>query len=287
MRAPAARDGRCLAIVVARDEEPRLPAVLDALPADAPPACRWTCWWWTTAPWTPRPTWPARPGRRWSRTSDSRGLGAALRTGLEHARDAGYAAAVYLDGDGEYDAAELERVLEPVARGRADYVLGSRFLGEREGMTWHRDLANRATTALLATLMGTVLTDGQTGYRAFSARALRAARINHDYNYAQVLTLSLWGAGIEPVEVPISYRRRSGGRSFVSYPEYLARVAPALWRQFRASRTARARSAAPIPAASAYGQGESSKRGNSQVSGPNGASGRGPTSPSEPSRTAR
>jgi glycosyltransferase involved in cell wall biosynthesis len=217
----------------------------------------------------------------------SLGLGAALRTGLEHARDRGYQAAVYLDGDGEYDAAELERVLEPVARGRADYVLGSRFLGRREGMAWHRDLANRATTALLATLMSTVLTDGQTGYRAFSARALRTARINHDYNYAQVLTLSLWGARIHPVEVPITYRRRLGGRSFVSYPEYLARVAPALWRQFRASKKARASTPAPTPAASAYGQAESPKRGNSAVSGPNGASGLGSTSPSEPSRTAR
>ena len=55
-------------------------------------------------------------------------------------------------------------------------------------------------------MLGTVTSDGQTGYRAFSARALAAARIAHDYNYAQVLTLSLWGAGIEPVEVPIGYR---------------------------------------------------------------------------------
>ena len=53
-----------------------------------------------------------------------RGLGAALRTGLDIARDEGYSAAVYIDGDGEYDPADLERVLEPVARGRADYVLG-------------------------------------------------------------------------------------------------------------------------------------------------------------------
>ena len=79
--------------------------------------------------------------------------------------------------------------------------------------------------------------DAQSGYRAFSARALAAARISHDYNYAQVLTLSLWGARIEPVEVPISYRRRTSGRSFVRYPEYLARVAPAIWREWRASRS--------------------------------------------------
>ena len=134
---------------------------------------------------------------------------------------------------------------------------------------------------------GTVISDGQTGYRAFSARALAAAAIRHDYNYAQVLTLSLWGAGIDPVEVPISYRRRTNGSSFVRYPEYFARVAPALWRQWRASRTARATSAQPIPAASAYGQAPSSKNGNSSVSGPNGASGRSSTSPPPPARTSK
>ncbi|HEX5909589.1 MAG TPA: alkaline phosphatase family protein [Thermoleophilaceae bacterium] len=286
VHAPPARDGRCLAIVVARDEEPRLPAVLDALPPEAAgmPVDVLVV---DDGSQDATPDLARAAGAEVVAHPESLGLGAALRTGLEHARDAGYAAAVYLDGDGEYDAAELARVRAPVARGRADYVLGSRFLGAREGMTWHRDLANRATTALLGTLMGTVLSDGQTGYRAFSAKALRAARINHDYNYAQVLTLSLWGAGIDPVEVPITYRRRSGGRSFVSYPEYFARVTPALWRQFRASRTARASTAAPIPAASAYGQADSPKRGNSAVSGPNGASGRGSTSPSEPSSTAR
>ena len=166
----------------------------------------------------------------------SRGLGAGLRTGLELARDEGYAAAVYLDGDGEYDPLDFQRVLDPVARGRADYVIGSRFLGPREGMSWHRNLANRTTSALVGFLTQSVTSDGQSGYRAFSARALAEARIAHDYNYAQVLTLSLWGAGMDAVEVPISYRRRTTGRSFVRYPEYLARVGPAVWRQWRISR---------------------------------------------------
>jgi hypothetical protein len=220
----------------------------------------------------------------------SRGLGAALRTGLEAARDEGYAASVYIDGDGEYDPAELERVLEPVARGRADYVLGSRFLGHRERMSWHRNLANRSTSALLGTLMATVTSDAQTGFRAFSARSLAAARIAHDYNYAQVLTLCLWGHGIEPVEVPISYRRRTSGSSFVRYPEYLARVAPAVWAEWRAARASRRASSATatqIAPASQNGQpppGPNS--GSRSVSGPNGASGRSPTSEPSPQRTS-
>src|SRR5215211_6504076 len=219
---PAAIDGRCTAIVVARDEGRTLARVLAGLPRRA---CGLPLDVLVVDDGSRDGTAAVatQAGARVVSHETSRGLGAALRTGLELARDEGYAAAVYLDGDGEYDPADVEGVLAPVARGRADYVLGSRFLGGREGMRRHRELANRATSAALGFLMQTVTSDGQTGYRAFSARALARARIAHDYNYAQVLTLSLWGNGIEPVEVPIRYTRRASGRSFVRYPEYLAR----------------------------------------------------------------
>ena len=99
--------------------------------------------------------------------------------------------------------------------------------------------------------------------RSRAARS-RAARIRHDYNYAQVLTLSLWGAGIEPVEVPISYRRRDGGRSFVRYPEYFgARGAGALAPVPRLEEGEGRQRARRARRSSAYGQAESSKNGNS------------------------
>ncbi|HEY6778397.1 MAG TPA: alkaline phosphatase family protein [Thermoleophilaceae bacterium] len=276
---------RCLAIVVARDEDAAVGEVLAGIPGEAcgMPVDR------LLVDDGSRDATPAIAGAHGARVvchPSSRGLGAALRTGLELARDDGYDAAVYLDGDGEYAPVDFERLLEPIARRRADYVLGSRFLGRRDGMSWHRTLANRATSALLGTLMETVIGDGQTGYRAFSARALAAARIRHDYNYAQVLTLSLWGAGIDPVEVPIRYRRRTSGRSFVRYPEYFARVAPAIWREWRASRRTKRAIAAAMPAASQYAQPPpGSNNGKSSTSGPNGASGRSVTR-SPPARTS-
>jgi hypothetical protein len=284
---PAGVRGRCLAIVPALDEELVIAAVLAGIP-------RYACGLPVDVLVVDDGSRDATAavarehGARVIAHGHSRGLGAALRTGLETARDEGYAAAVYLDGDGEYDPADFETVLDPVARLRADYVTGSRFLGgPRTGMSWHRTLANRVTSALLGTLLGTVVSDGQTGYRAFSARALAAARIGHDYNYAQVLTLSLWGAGIDAVEVPISYRRRTTGRSFVRYPEYLVRVAPAVWREWRASRTARAASATPIAAASQYAQPASvPNSGKTSSSGPNGASGRSVTNEPSPQRTS-
>jgi len=283
---PGARAGRALAVVVARDEERAVGEVVAGIPSEA-------CGLPVDVLLVDDGSTDATPaialahGARVVSHPRSRGLGAALRTGLEIARDEGYAAAVYLDGDGEYDPADLVTVLDPVARGRADYVIGSRFLGPREGMAWHRTLANRVTTALVGTLMGTVISDGQSGYRAFSARALAAARIGHDYNYAQVLTLSLWGAGIDAVEVPIAYRRRTAGRSFVRYPEYLARVAPAIWREWRISRMTRRRATPAMAPASANGQSlPSLNTGNSLVSGPNGASGRSVTSSPSPRRAS-
>ena len=289
-RGAAGAAARCLAIVVARDEEPAVGGVLAGIPTSA---CGLPLDVLLVDDGSRDAT--AAIGREYGARVHSlmrsQGLGAALRTGLEIARDEGYAAALYIDGDGEYDPADLERVLEPVARARADYVLGSRFLlGHREGMSWHRTLANRSTSALLGFLLGTVTSDAQTGCRAFSASALAAARIRHDYNYAQVLTLSLWGAGIDAVEVPISYRRRASGRSFVRYPQYLARVAPAVWREWRAARVSRRTSsstATPIAPASQNGQPPPGpNNGNSSVSGPNGASGRPAISEPSPQRTS-
>src|SRR3954471_8607599 len=169
---------RCLAIVVARDEEAVVGGVLDQIPAQA---CGMTVHRLLVDDGSGDRTAEvaAASGARVISHPGSRGLGAALRTGLEYARDGDYDAAVYIDGDGEYSPRAIPRLLAPVAGGRAHYVLGSRFIGERHGMSWHRNLANRALSALLGTLMGTVISDGQTGQRAFSRAALGHARIRH------------------------------------------------------------------------------------------------------------
>ena len=155
--------------------------------------------------------------------SHNRGLGAALRTGLETARDLDARAAVYLDADLEYDPREIPALIDLIESGEADYVLGSRFSGTREGHPLARSLGNRVFTALLSLMTGRRISDGQTGFRAFSSRAIAVAEISHDYNYAQVLTLNLLRKGLLLREVPISYRHRSAGSSFISL-QYLWRV---------------------------------------------------------------
>ncbi len=164
---------------------------------------------------------------------ENRGLGAAVRTGLRAAVEAGATAVAYLDADLEYYPEDIPRLLEPILTGRADYVLGSRFRGGVRSMKLYRRLGNYAFTALLVVLTGRFMTDGQTGMRAFSREAARSAEIIHDYNYAQVLTLDLLGKGFWVEEVPIRYKIREHGESFIRW-SYPMKVLPAIWRELRA-----------------------------------------------------
>jgi glycosyltransferase involved in cell wall biosynthesis len=161
------------------------------------------------------------------------GLGAAVRVGLQAALALDPVAIAFCDADGEYAPEELPRLVAPILDGRADYVVGSRFSGEVKRMHRRRRVGNRFLTALLACLARVPITDGQSGYRALSPAAARAANIIHDYNYAQVLTLDLLAKGFRYDEVPISYSFRERGTSFVRLPTYLRHVVPAVWRQLR------------------------------------------------------
>ena len=162
---------------------------------------------------------------------ENRGLGAAVRVGLAAATERGAAAVAFCDADGEYPPEELEALVAPVLAGAADYVAGSRFLGRIDHMRPHRRLGNMILTRALSIVARHRITDGQTGYRAFSPRAAADAEIIHDYNYAQVLTLDLLAKGYRYAEVPISYRFRTTGRSFVKLGRYLRNVVPAVYRE--------------------------------------------------------
>lgn len=167
----------------------------------------------------------------------NQGLGAAVRTALRHASGLNPAAVVYLDADGEYAPEDLRTVVAPVLSGEADYVVGSRFAGNIQHMRPHRRAGNLVLTRWVRWMTRRRdLTDGQSGYRAFSPRAAADAEIVHDYNYAQVLTLDLLGKGFVYTEVPITYAFRTTGDSFVKLGRYLRKVVPATHRELNTDR---------------------------------------------------
>ena len=169
----------------------------------------------------------------------NKGLGAAARVGLAAAVERGAVAAVFCDADGEYAPEELPQMVAPILAGDADYVAGSRFKGRIEVMKPHRRLGNVVLTTALSLVARRQISDGQTGYRAFSHRAAADAEIIHDFNYAQVLTLDLLDKGYRYVEVPISYRFRTTGESFIKLGRYLRHVVPAVARELTVGRCGR------------------------------------------------
>jgi UDP-N-acetylglucosamine---dolichyl-phosphate N-acetylglucosaminyltransferase len=104
----------------------------------------------------------------------NRGLGGALGTGITAALRLGAEAVVTFDADGQHDPDDIARLLEPIAKGEADVVIGSRML-EPTGMPYPRRLANWTANIVTYLLFRGWTTDSQSGLRAFSSQA--AARI--------------------------------------------------------------------------------------------------------------
>jgi len=168
----------------------------------------------------------------------SLGLGAAVRTGLAHATGLGAVAVAFCDADGEYRSEELASLVSPVLDGQAHYVVGSRFRGDIQRMLVHRRFGNMMLTRWVRFVSRTPISDGQSGYRAFSATAAASAAIAHDYNYAQVLTIDMVSKGFGYTEVPITYSFRTTGRSFIRLGTYLSNVVPTVWRQMNPTLSA-------------------------------------------------
>jgi glycosyltransferase involved in cell wall biosynthesis len=240
LRRPPARTpvpagpGPIVLVLPARDEEERIGAVIDRLPAVVLGRRTW-CLVVDDGSVDGTAAVARARGATVVAPVAGHGLGAGVRTGLRAAVAAGAAVVAFCDADGEYDPAELATLAGPIVDGRADYVVGSRFAGSIGHMRPHRRLGNRVLTIGLRFVAREPITDGQSGYRALSARAATEAEIAHDYNYAQVLTLDLLGRGYRYVEVPITYSFREGGRSFVRLGRYLRAVGPAVWRTVQAS----------------------------------------------------
>jgi glycosyltransferase involved in cell wall biosynthesis len=161
----------------------------------------------------------------------NRGLGAAVRKGIEECFRMGADVGVMIDADGEYPAWQIPDIVKPILNGEADYTMGSRFMGTIKGMKFHRRMGNYCFTFLQTLLLRKWLYDGQSGMRAFSRKVLENAEIIHDYNYAQVLTLNLVRKGFRVLEIPIKYRVRTTGTSFISFKKYMTNVVPAVYRE--------------------------------------------------------
>jgi glycosyltransferase involved in cell wall biosynthesis len=162
---------------------------------------------------------------RWLRMPERMGIGRAMRAGLRYAERLGYDAVVRLDGDGQHRAEHLDRLLAPIRDGRADMVLGSRFLQRAGGRPTFRAAARSLLRCYLSAVTRHPVTDPTSGYCALGPRALRLLADHHPTGYPEPeLRLFLSRNGLSVLEVPVEARGRLGGRTSLT-PGRLATAA--------------------------------------------------------------
>ncbi|MCU1428895.1 MAG: dolichyl-phosphate mannose synthase related protein [Actinomycetia bacterium] len=136
----------------------------------------------------------------------NRGKGAAVRTGFEHA--VGDYVLVQ-DADLEYDPDDWPKLLNPVLRGRARVVYGSRFTGERRNMLFLHWVGNRFLSLTTNVLYNTTLSDMETCYKLIDRKLIDELDLRSDkFDIEPEITAKILKRKIRIYEVPISYTGR-------------------------------------------------------------------------------
>jgi len=139
------------------------------------------------------------------------GKGSAIRAGIAHVDGD---IVVIQDADMEYDPVEVPALIEPIVRGAADVVYGSRLTGgrpQRAHLFWHK-VGNRSLSLLTNVLFNTTITDMETGYKAFRADVLRDLELTEDgFGIEPEITGKVCRRKLRIYEIPISYYGRSYG----------------------------------------------------------------------------
>jgi len=140
---------------------------------------------------------------------ENRGKGAAVRAAIPHADGE---ICVIQDADLEYDPADVPALIEPIERGSADVVFGSRLSGgrpQRVYMFWHL-VGNRFLSMLTNILYNTTVSDMETGYKAFRTEILRSLDLRqNDFGIEPEITAKICKRKLRVYELPIAYYGRT------------------------------------------------------------------------------
>ena len=146
------------------------------------------------------------------------GIGGAVQTGFRYAYENGFDVAVRVDGDGQHDASQLDRVLRPVLAGEADIAVGSRFVGtDGYRSSRSRRVGIRILAAVVSRLVGQRVTDTTSGFQALNRNGIELFARDYPHDYPEVeATVMVFKHELRLVEVGVTMREREHGRSSIT-----------------------------------------------------------------------
>ena len=163
------------------------------------------------------------------------GLAETFRTEIEKALENNAEIVVHIDADGQYRPEEIPKLIEPIENKEADLVLGSRFMGTIEKMQVIKKLGNIAFSKVVSQISGIKITDGQTGFRAFTREIAEKITIISTHTYTQEQIIKSVRNKFKVKEVPVYFAKRESGKSrLMSNPvEFAVRAGVNLLRVYR------------------------------------------------------
>lgn len=149
----------------------------------------------------------------------SRGVGAAFRTGLKKSTELDADIVVTIDSDGQFNPADIRALIEPILRGEADFVTGSRFVDPsfEPEMPRIKRWGNDFMARWVSSMVKQRFRDVSCGFRAYSKDAYLRLILLGDFTYTHEVFLTLAFAGVPIKEVPVRVRGvREHGKSRVA-----------------------------------------------------------------------
>ena len=147
------------------------------------------------------------------RLVENQGKAEALNAGFRAAADHAPDVIVCLDGDAQHEPSEIPEVVAPVLEGKADVVIGSRFLDKKSRIPGWRQVGQHTLTAVTNLTSGVKTTDSQSGYRAFSPKAATALKFRTRHlSVESEMQFLIDEAGLTVAEVPISVNYQDGNK---------------------------------------------------------------------------
>ncbi len=136
----------------------------------------------------------------------NRGKGAATKTGIEATKLFDADIIVTMDGDGQHNPSDIDRLMVPIQNKKADVVLGTR-LKNPKGMPWYKIVHNMIGNAIVWYLYGLWVSDSQSGFRAYSRYAAEHIDTKTDrYEYDSEVIREIYKHKLKYREIPIEVR---------------------------------------------------------------------------------
>ncbi|MEE4316096.1 MAG: glycosyltransferase family 2 protein [Erythrobacter sp.] len=176
--------------------------------------------------------------RRWGvhhivRHRRNRGLAEAFRSGLERCLAEGADIIVNTDADGQYEGADIAKIVAPVVAGEADICIGDRSVARNQHFGPGKRLLQRLGSYVVRTLSATDITDAVSGFRAISREAAQRINITTEFSYTTDMLIQAGRKRLAITSVPVrTHAATRPSRLFKSIPRFIQQTGVTILRAY-------------------------------------------------------